>query len=37
MNTISKFFVAVARWFSVTKRRRRLLLVDDEFDRWLGV
>jgi len=37
MNIIKKFFGAVARWFSVSARRRRLLLGDEEYDRWLGI
>ena len=37
MNNIKKFFVAIAKWFSVTKRRRRLFLADEEYDSWLGV
>jgi len=37
MNVMNKFLNTIARWFSLTKRRRRLLLADEEYDSWLGI
>jgi hypothetical protein len=37
MNVFIMFFRNVARWFSISARRRRLLLGDEEYEKWLGI
>ncbi len=37
MNMIKRFFRTVARWFSISARRRKLVLGDEEYEKWLGI
>jgi len=37
MNMFKRFFRNVATWFSLSARRKKLVLGDEEYEKWLGI